>query len=132
MLGAVQSLYEGCDVAINIEGRVGQSLPSQTGVKQGCPLSPTLFGLFLDGLHRHLQHTCPDAGLRLRNGTQVTDIGYADDFVLLSACRAELQKLIDAVAEFCSLIGMVISTQKTKVMVFSEVVHASVQCTCHG
>ena len=27
------------------------------GVKQGCPLSATLFGLFVDGLEQHLMDT---------------------------------------------------------------------------
>ena len=52
--------------------------------------------------------------------------------MLLAANQADLQKLIDAVAEFCSLNGMVISTKKTKVMVFSEAVHAPVHCSCYG
>lgn len=132
MLGAVQSLYSGCDIAINVDGKTGQRLPSHTGVKQGCPLSPTLFGLFIDGLHRHLQATCPEAGLQLRNGTWVTDIEYADDSVLLSASPAGLQRLIDATAEFCALIAMVISTEKTKVMVFSAAFLGPLEWSCCG
>lgn len=120
MLGAVQSLYANCYIAITVEGKIGPKLPSHTGVKQGCPLSPTLFGLFIDGLHRHLQSICPDAGLQLRNGNWVTDIGYADDFALLSTSPGGLQQLIHAAEQFCALIAMAINTEKTKVMVFSD------------
>ena len=132
MLGAVQSLYANCDIAINIEGKTGRHFPSRTGVKQGCPLSPTLFALFIDGLHKHLQATCQEAGLQLRNGTWVTDIGYADDSALLSASPAGLQRLIDAAAEFCAQTAMVISTAKTKVVVFSDAFLGPLEWSCCG
>ena len=48
------------------------------GVKQGCPLSPTLFGLFADGLHRYLQLCCPDDGFAFADGTLVPDLGHAE------------------------------------------------------
>ena len=57
---SLKSMYADCSVAVKIGGRVSPSLPSLTGLKQGCPLSPTLFSLFSDGLHRHLLHECPD------------------------------------------------------------------------
>ena len=59
MLAAVKSLYKDSELSVNIKGRVGPAVSSQTGVKQDCPLSTTLFGLFADGLHRYLQLYCP-------------------------------------------------------------------------
>jgi hypothetical protein len=44
MLAALKSLYATSSLAIKVGGRVGASAPSLTGVKQGCPLSSTLFG----------------------------------------------------------------------------------------
>lgn len=42
--GAVQALYTDPAYAVTVKGRVGPSVPSCAGVKQGCPLSPRLFG----------------------------------------------------------------------------------------
>ena len=54
MLDALRSLYANTTVSMRVEGKTGLAVPSETGVRQGCPLSPTLFGLFLDGLHRFM------------------------------------------------------------------------------
>ena len=52
-------------ITISIEGRRGPALHSDTGVKQGCPLSPMLFGLLVDGLYRSLQATATASGVLL-------------------------------------------------------------------
>ena len=49
MLQAVQSLYNDCLLAMKIGGTRGGSQHPSIGLKQGCPLSVTLFGLFTDG-----------------------------------------------------------------------------------
>ena len=118
MLLAIQSLYADCDITLKVSNRLGDTLPSCTGVKQGCPLSPTLFGIFADGLHRHLVAVCPDAGFRVDDATSVLDLEYADDFDLLSESPAGLQRLIDEAHSFFVSLGMQISVAKTKVMVF--------------
>ena len=54
VLAAIQSLYKDSGSATHNNGRRGNIFQSITGVKQGCPMSPTLFGLYMDGLHRYL------------------------------------------------------------------------------
>ena len=69
---------------MKVAGTAGEPRIQQMGVRQGCPLSPTLFGLFFDGLHDHL-HSCASAsGIQLRSGKWVSSLVYADDVVLLS------------------------------------------------
>ena len=74
MLSAIQSLYVGCHLAMKVGRRKGEALHSQTGVKQGCPLSPTLFGLFLDGLHSYISEQCPELGAPISDCMKVTDL----------------------------------------------------------
>ena len=118
MLAALKSLYSNTSLAIRVGGRVGSSHPSLTGVKQGCPLSPTLFGLFLDGLFRYISVHCPDIGPVLSDGTRISNLQYADDVTLLARSPADLQLLINCAVEFCKLVGLQLSPSKTSIILF--------------
>ena len=118
MLAAVQSLYANCQVAVKVQGHVGASIHTTTGLRQGCPLSPTLFGLFTDGLHHYLQQLVPSAGIEVLR-TITSDMEYADDIILIASSAQQLQLLIDATHSYCEGIGMTISAEKTKVVVFN-------------
>ena len=132
MLAALQSLYTGSTVRVNISGRMGSPQHSRTGLKQGCPLSPTLFGLLADGLHRYIAAACPGVGVAVDGGHRVGILGYADDFVLIADTPEGLQQLIDAAAEFCGAIGMIISVPKTQTLVFSATVQHYALWHCQG
>ena len=118
MLAAVQALYAHAQYAIHVGGRRGVSVESSCGVKQGCPLSPTLFGLLLDGLHWALLDGAPGAAPQLCCGRPVPDLGYADDFCLLGTSPAHLQRLLDVAHAFLTGVAMELSVDKTKVLVF--------------
>ena len=53
------------------------------GVKQGCPLSATLFGLFVDGLEQHLMNTLGHDAPSL-SGVLIPLLLYADDLTIMS------------------------------------------------
>ena len=113
--------------AVNLSGRTGRSFNFLAGVKQGCPLSPTLFGLFLDGVQRFLIVNCPGHGPGLFNGNFVPVLMYADDIALLAPSANQLQALITNTCIFCNTLGLSISPSKSNVVVFSK---QSYLCAC--
>jgi hypothetical protein len=132
MLGALQSLYKDSTIGIKVEGRTAIRVPSVSGVKQGCPLSPTLLGLFVDGLFHYLKTHCPEDGVFLPDRRRLHQLQYADDYVFLSLTAAGLQRLLDATFMWCRMIGMLISPEKSMVMTFGGGDLASPRCTCGG
>ena len=68
MLAAIRSLYSSGALSMRVGGTAGATLLQQNGVRQRCPLSPTHFGIFFDGLHGHLDSVAPHAGVQLGSG----------------------------------------------------------------
>jgi hypothetical protein len=90
-LQCLQVMYAKDTVRINhpSEG-VTSSFKCQQGVKQGCPLNPLLFGLYLDALGRRLDGRECDA-LAL-TGVHVWMLLFADDLILTLESEVGLQQ----------------------------------------
>jgi hypothetical protein len=129
-LSAIQSLYASPRYAICVHGSVGEFVPSIVGVRQGCPLSPLLFGVMLDDLPVALGNAtghhapCLDAygdnmeptsaGHMHRYATRcVTNLDYADDIIMLSRSRQGMQALLRELHFFCVQRGLLVSPHKT-------------------
>ena len=69
------------------------------GLRQGCPVSATLFGLFLDGLHHFLKTAIPTAGILMLK-MRLRELVYAGDICLLASLPEQLQALIDALTAY--------------------------------
>ncbi len=101
------------------------------GVKQGCPLSPLLFGLYLHGLEKHLDALDGDSSPQLVD-IVVKLLLYVDDLALMSETPQGLQKQIYALSEFCVERQLVINVSKTKVVVFEKCCSAAPEFTFRG
>lgn len=91
---------------------------SDIGVKQGCPLSPTLFGLYIDNLEAWLSKDGGGDSIQLA-GYVVKLLLYADDLILISKIAHGLREHLKALEHFCQEVGMQVNTTKTKIMIFS-------------
>lgn len=83
-------MYSNSILQVPIEGRVGYTYASCTGLKQGCALSLILIGLVPDGLQGYIMSHCPARDSVLEADVKVLISGYGDEFVLLanSPCRS--------------------------------------------
>ncbi|DBA94877.1 TPA: hypothetical protein ACH3X1_016747 [Trebouxia sp. C0004] len=128
MMGAVRSLYDNCLLSRGSLVSVGRT-PSM-GLRQGCRLSATLFGLFIDGLHHYLETMAPAAGIQIQH-MRLRELVYADDICLMASSPEHLQALIDALSSYCAILHMEISVSKTKIMVVLPVPAPAVAFSCN-
>ena len=54
MLEALKASYEDVRMRVKVNGKLGPEFTVGRGVKQGCPLSVTLFGLYIEMLSHYI------------------------------------------------------------------------------
>ena len=117
MLAGIQAYYDNTDERVRSSAGLSAPIDSHVGVKQGCPLSPTLFGLFIDEIEDWLLQALPNSSIFVGN-KRTPILLYADDLVLLASSPGELQALIDVLDVFCVEKQLCVSLKKTQVVVF--------------
>lgn len=80
-----------------------EKIVSNVGVKQGCPLSPTCFGIFIVELEVFMENT--NGGVQLGDYV-IKLLLYADDVVLVSKTTEGLQHLLHSLESFYHETGM--------------------------
>ena len=110
ILKTVQDNYSNSSVAIKTgRSTFTQSKPQGRGVKQGCPLSPILFNIALEGLLRHV--TSSGMGYAIAGNT-VTSLAYADDVCIAVTSKSDLQALLDRCMSFAGWAGLTFNAKK--------------------
>ncbi|KAK3552130.1 hypothetical protein QTP86_001508 [Hemibagrus guttatus] len=122
LLKAVPSLYNRSRSLVHIARCKSDLFPVHVGLRQGCPLSPVLFIVFMDSISRRSQ------GLEgVWFGVhRISSLIFADDVVLLASSGLDLQHALGRFAAECEAAGMRVSTSKFEAMVLDR---KKVACT---
>jgi hypothetical protein len=112
-------MYWHAPITVKNGATLGATFDSTRGVKQGDPLSPLLFGLFIDRLEQWMSDRLGDVGVEL-GGEMLRLLLYADDLTLLATSAADLQKLLDCLQGFCDHYQMHVDVAKCVVVVFGK------------
>ena len=118
LLKNLKAMYENVSYAIKLSNGVMDPIASNLGLKQGCPLSPLLFNIYINDLGTYLKDNGP--GNLNVNGTNVNHFLYADDLVLLAESREKLQEHLDGLNKFAKAKELTVNTKKSVVMVFNN------------
>ena len=101
MLGEI---YQHTPAVLSLHGRDLPIRPTR-GMKEGCPLSPTLFLLYYDILLRETKERCPGAHLYV----------FVDDIAVRAPTRESLLHTLDTLHDVVHTIGLHFNKDKTEV-----------------
>ncbi|MCO5594811.1 hypothetical protein L7F22_048845 [Adiantum nelumboides] len=124
------AMYESVTGRVRAPGGLSDAIESTVGVKQGCPLTPTLFRIYIDELLESVD-TYGDAGSSLA-GVMIPLLLYADDVVMISDTQEGLQRQLDALQRFCADRDLTVNLGKTKVITQAWVTRTDHQFTFRG
>lgn len=120
MIMAVKSMYANVLSCVKTPTGFTEFFTCTRGVRQGCPLSPLLFGLYIDELENILLRQPRACDAPAVQDTLVPSLMYADDIVLLSKTKQGLQKMLDSLAQFADERELVVNLSKTNVVIFND------------
>ena len=114
-LGALRAMYSGYQCCVRVQGCLTKMFNAPIGVKQGCRISPLLFGLYINSLAEKIKD--------LNKGAKYGDknIGlllYADDVVILSDTAEGLQEQLNALNDWCKKWRLELNGSKTSIMIY--------------
>ena len=122
ILDSLIEMYKEVTMAVRVKGELGPEFQANMGVKQGDPLSPLLFGLFIDRIEKVYANILPEVGIQM--GCMLVQVLlYADDLVLLAESPAQLQSMLDLLQNFCACNSLTVNVKKSEVVVFNKQHH---------
>ena len=131
MLDALRASYAEVRMRVKVNGKLGPDSSVGRGVQQGCPLSVTLFGLYIEMLAHYISAHDTDCQLRTPERWQalvaqcatlgprvVSDLLFVDDATLLATGMDRVLCLLRLLEEFCAATGMRCNAAKCEVLIF--------------
>src|SRR6218665_1900886 len=114
----IGNMYMGQQMRVRIDGEYSE--PGKVGrdVRQGCPLSPLLFNIYIEELVREAVEDLEE-GIKV-GGRWIKALRFADDQAMVAKSQKGLQALMDRLDRTSREYGMKINIKKTKVLKISK------------
>ena len=118
LVAAIAGAYTNTDIIVMFgNNEKTEKIKINKGVRQGCPMSPTLFNIYTDEI-LNIWNQNVDSGIQLCNNVFLNSLLYADDTVIIFNSEDKLQYALFKLNKIGLDFGMKISPHKSKVMAF--------------
>ena len=119
-LGFIRALYSQSRIQVRVGGTVSEPADLLRGVRQGCPLSPVLFNIFINDVMDGAERS--GVPVRMQGGvkTRIPGLLFADDLVALSRSRKGIERMTRQVTEWTAENEMSVGIQKCGIMVVNK------------
>ena len=110
----IQNLYEDTTCQVIHNNKLTEPFQVNTGVRQGCLLSPIIFSLIIDWVMRETTRT--PRGVQWGMTNKLEDLDFADDISLLSHTWKHMQDKTTELQNTAKQVGLEINREKSKTM----------------
>ena len=114
----IKNIYSKTYSCVENNGSFSAIFETNTGVKQGEPLSPLLFNIYLNDLVEYLGVNSMTS--MTLNEVKINSFLYADDLALVATSPENLQVKLNLLHEYCKKWKLNINISKTKVVEFNK------------
>lgn len=119
VINCLKSLYLRPTAQIKINGSLSRIVTLERGCRQGCPLSPSLFALFIEPLAQLIREDTSITGIQMK-GVHHKICLYADDIlVTLSHPDSSLPKLMSSLEQYGFYSGYKVNMHKTQTLTYN-------------
>ncbi len=115
MYNSIKSLYMDTEACVRLNSCFSPWFNTEDGVRQGDPLSPTLFALYINDLVTEIKNL--NIGVKI-DDMDVSALLYADDIVLCAESESDLCKMLDVVNTYCEKWRLNVNYEKSKTVHF--------------
>ncbi|KAI3459158.1 hypothetical protein Pfo_015821 [Paulownia fortunei] len=123
-ISLVRNCIENCWFSVLINGMTAGFFKSSRGLRQGDPLSPSLFIIATEFLSRSLDSLFSkhkEMYYFNNGGLRISHLSYVDDIIIFSNCQGKvLKRLMDFLEHYSNVSGQLISQGKSSFIVNSK------------
>lgn len=111
LIKKIEEIYEETVNTVLVSGTYTKEFCTNIGVRQGCPLSPTLFEIYIADIEEVLNKG--QTGVLVINKEKIWSLGYAD-IVLMAKEANDMREMLKRISSFLEKIELNLSAKKSK------------------
>ena len=116
-----RALYTNPTFCVEMNGSSSSWTKQETGIRQGCPLSPYLFLIVMTAMFHDIHKDDGVGTLRQRlDGTDSDEVVYADDTICIAQTNAAMNRMLSAIETEGKRYGLKLNKKKCEYMKFGD------------